>query len=223
MAIKSASLNLSEGPKKELSKIEVTTKSSSFNHKLISFDIKHGPKGFVHIGFAHDAKLLGGTRNAEPGEFYIEANYYTKGKHTIVFRGYTNDVSQLKFIAASVVEKVCKIETERSAPKTTKTPSSSHSVEKKNAVNMRGKEKQIERWLKGSDMWNMPHGIEAKLDSDGRPTLYRAPIGGSMTTGEVIEVIRSSRKNPWISDVKSDVHGDIVDRDFAIKVLVKKS
>ena len=110
----------------------------------------------------------------------------------------------------------------RSVKNLTKTEKKPSSMPKKNAVNMRGKEKQIERWLKGSDMWNMPHGIKASLASDGRPTLYRAPVGGSMTTTEVIEVIRSSRKHPWISDIKSDVHGDIVDRDFAIKVLKKK-
>lgn len=110
----------------------------------------------------------------------------------------------------------------RSVKNLAKTEKKPSSAPKKNAVNMRGKEKQIERWLKGSDMWNMPHGIKASLASDGRPTLYRAPIGGSMTTTEVIEVIRSSRKHPWISDIKSDVHGDIVDRDFAVRVLKKK-
>lgn len=77
-------------------------------------------------------------------------------------------------------------------------------------------------WLSGTDERNRPHGIKAKIDSEGRPRLYATTVKESMPFDKILEVVRSSRKSPMITDIESNVHGTLVDRKIVISVIERR-
>ena len=80
----------------------------------------------------------------------------------------------------------------------------------------------VGRWLNGWGDNGSTHGIKASLDGYGRPIFERAEGRDAMGAGEILEVLRSSKKDPLILDVHSRAHGYRIKRSEAIAAMERK-
>ena len=81
----------------------------------------------------------------------------------------------------------------------------------------------VGRWLNGWDDNGSTHGIKVSLDGYGRPIFERAEgRGDAMGAGEILKVLRSSKKDPLILDPHSQAHGYRIKRSEAIAAMERK-